>query len=110
MIPVHDEDIGGAVVRRRIDRGQLPPLMAGARLSREEVLSMPVANRRALVATERLWLLPKGGASYAADDMRATSHVVQVGKNLFDVIQGVKLNDQPLSKEAAEELATRPAS
>lgn len=110
MIPVRDDDIGGAVVRRRIERGGRPPLLAGARLSRDDVLSMPVANRRSLVATERLWLLPRSGASNAADDVRATSHVVQVGKNQFDVIQGVKLNDAPLSKEAAEELATRPAS
>jgi len=110
MIPVQDDAIGGAVVRRRINRGDRAPLLSGDRLTRDEVLAMPPANRRALVATERLWLLPIGKATEAGDDMRATSHVVQVGKNLFDVIQGVKLNDQPLSKEAAEELATRPAS
>lgn len=110
MLPVRDEDIGGALVRRRIHRGEMPALMAGERLSREQVLSMPVANRRALVATERLWLLPRSGAVEAAGDLRATKHIVQVGKNQFDVIDGVKLNDEPLSKEAAEELATRPAS
>lgn len=108
MIPVRDEDIGGAVVRRRIERGGRPPLLAGARLSRDDVLSMPVANRRALVATERLWLLPRNGAVVAGADSRATRHIVQVARNQFDVIHGVKLNDAPLSKEAAEELATRP--
>lgn len=108
MIPVRDEDIGGAVVRRRIERGGRSPLLAGARLSRDDVLSMPVANRRSLVATERLWLLPQGAAVAATSDQRATKHIVQVGKNQFEVIHGVKLTDQPLSKEAAEELATRP--
>lgn len=108
MIPVRDEDIGGAVVRRRIDRGGLPSLLAGTRLTRDDVLSMPVANRRSLVSTERLWLLPQGGAVTATADPRATKHIVQIGKNQYDVIHGVKLNDQPMSKEAAEELATRP--
>jgi hypothetical protein len=102
MLPVRDEDIGGAVVRRRVDRGGMPPLLAGARLTREEVLAMPTANRRSLVATERLWLLP-----LAADGVSAR-HIVQVGKGQYDVIQGVKLNDGPLSKDAAEEIATRP--
>jgi len=58
MIPVRDEQIGGAVVRRRIDRGALPPLHAGYVMSREEILAMPVANRRALVANETIWLAP----------------------------------------------------
>ena len=101
MIPVHDDQIGGAVVRRRIDRGPDGPLLAGTRLSREEVLAMPTANRHALVTTEHLWLMPIG-------DAVAERHIVHLGRGQFDVIAGVKLNDQPLSKDAAEDLATRP--
>jgi hypothetical protein len=103
MIPVRDDDIGGAVVRRRIDRGEMPPLLAGARLSRDDVLAMPVANRRSLVATERLWLLPRGDNGAVAD-----RHMVHLGGGKYDVIFGVKMNDAPISKDEAEELATRP--
>ena len=63
MIPVQEDNIGGAVVRRRINRGDLPPLLAGDRLSREHVLAMPTANRRALVSTEHLWLYPETPAT-----------------------------------------------
>lgn len=59
MIPVRDEDIGGAVVRRRINRGADAPWLGGHRLTRDEVMAMPTANRRALVENESLWLAPK---------------------------------------------------
>ena len=59
MIPVAEDQIGGAIVRRRISRGSLPALMAGERLTRDEVLAMPTANRRALVNNEALWLSPR---------------------------------------------------
>lgn len=62
MIPVNDDQIGGAVVRRRIDRGALPPLHVGQKLTREEVLAMPASNRRALVSNETLWLSPRAPA------------------------------------------------
>lgn len=106
MIPVNDDQIGGAVARRRIDRGQLPPITAGQRLTRDEVLAIPTANRRALVATERLWLLPIDAAAPAGRS--ADRHIVQVGRGQYDVFAGVKLNSEPLTKDDAEELATRP--
>lgn len=58
MIPVPENMIGGALVRRRIDRSPLPPLNVGDRMTREEVLALPVANRRALINIEALWLSP----------------------------------------------------
>lgn len=58
MIPVREDQIGGAVVRRRIDRGTLPPRNPGDRMTRDEVLAMPTANRRALVQNETIWLAP----------------------------------------------------
>lgn len=59
MIPVSDNQIGGAIVRRRVDRGSLPALNAGDRMTREEVMAMPASNRRALVNNETIWLSPR---------------------------------------------------
>ena len=102
MIPVSDSQIGGAIVRRRIDRGTLPPLNAGDRLTREEVLAMATANRRALVSSERLWLAPRTDVAAGSDAVR---HIVHNGGGRYDVIAGVKLNDRILTKDEAEELA-----
>lgn len=102
MIPIRDEQIGGAVVRRRINRGDATPLFPGAHLSREEVLAMPTANRQALVRAEHLWLEPK------VVDSVGERHIVHLGRGQYDVIEGKKLNAAPLSKDEAEDLATRP--
>jgi hypothetical protein len=40
---------GGAIVRRRIDRGTLAPLLAGTTLTAEELRAMPISNLRALI-------------------------------------------------------------
>ena len=107
MIPVSEDQIGGAIVRRRIDRGDASPLRAGQRLSREEVLAMAPANRRALVNSERIWLAPR--AETQAADNSASRIVVHRGGGLYDVIVGYRLNDEGLSKADAEALASHPA-
>lgn len=58
MIPVPEHQIGGALVRRRIDLGGGRALNVGDRMTRDEVLALPVSNRRALVNIEALWLAP----------------------------------------------------
>lgn len=101
MLNMSEPDIGGAIVRRRVARGGLKPLLAGQRLSRDEVLAMPVSNRRALVSTQHIELFPRDGAG-------GERHIVHLGRGQYDVIEGRKLTAAPVSKEEAEELATRP--
>lgn len=74
MIPVPDNQIGGAVVRRRVDRGSLPALNAGDRMTREEVMAMPASNRRALVNNETIWLSPLAEAHEPARRGRPPNH------------------------------------
>lgn len=95
---VHAEMFGGAVVRRRINRGDQPPLMAGDVLTREQLKSMPVTNLRALIDNHTIetwpWRPPVGEI-----------HVVHIGRGLHHVYEGERLTPEPISKEEAEALA-----
>lgn len=102
MLPMKEQDIGGALVRRYIRRGDLPPLLAGTRLTREEVLAFPPRNRMALVQSERITLFPSGDGASAEPSER---HIAHVGGGRFNVIAGHKINDEPLSRAEADELA-----
>jgi hypothetical protein len=95
MLKISDADIGGARVRRLFQGGQY---RAGQMLSAEEVLSF--RNRQTLAEQGYIELFPKATAT--ADMER---HVVSRGAGKYDVIAGVKLNDQLLTKDEAEELA-----
>ena len=105
-----DHDIGGAVVRRTFSISGRR-VRGGENLSRSEVLSMPSVNRNALIETGYMDVFPVTAQLNAmtAPLSDAERHVVHVGRGQFDVIIGHKLNDKPLSKEEAEELATRPS-
>lgn len=96
MLDILDADIGGARVRRTFTRGT-HRYHAGDYLSATDVLSMPIANRRALVDSQYLEVYPK----YKVDTQRL---IVNVGKNQFDVIEGFKLNKEPVSREEADKL------
>lgn len=106
MIPISDDEIGGVIVRRRVGRGDLPALLAGQRLSRDEFLALPPANRRALIEGEFVRVLPL--QSSPAMNANAERMIVHRGGGLYDVIVGYRLNDEGLTKNDAEELATRP--
>lgn len=101
---IADHDIGGARVRRVFTRGSRH-LRGGDMLSGDEVRAIPVANRRALIDAGYIEVWPKSGEAAGSAGER---HIVHRGKGQFDVIAGVKLNAEPMSKEDAEELATRP--
>lgn len=98
-----DADIGGARVRRVFSRGS-ERLAAGRILSADDVISIPVANRRALVSAGYIEIFPRAPLQSVGE-----RHIVHLGGGRYDIIQGVKLNAEPLSKDDAEELATRPA-
>lgn len=113
MLRIDESEIGGAVVRRRINRGDAPAWLAGHVITREETLAL--RNLRALVEDERLRVLPRRAAATAAPIVPSLAgaavkaHLVHVGRGLWDVIVGSKINDEPIAKEAAEALASRPA-
>ena len=77
MLNMADRDIGGAMVLRRVGRGNREPLHAGQRLSRDQLLAIPVANRRALVSTQRIVLYP---ASSHPSDAAGQRHLRTRGR------------------------------
>jgi len=103
---IGSKEIGGGYVRLAFwDRSQDPPqyLKAGTHLSAERISAM--ANGHNLIRTEHLAVyppLPKSGRGAAME-----RHIVHLGRGQFDVIEGHKMNDKPLTKEEAEDLATR---
>lgn len=100
---ITDHEIGGAVTQRRFtNAGTVLPV--GARMTREDVMAIPASNRRALALNGFIAVHPRGDASAPTSDKR---HIVHNGGGRFDVIAGHKLNDAPMTKEEAEELAAR---
>lgn len=99
---IADQDIGGARVRRTFTCGD-ERLLAGHMLSGDEVRNIAVANRRALTSAGFIEIFPRGPVETVGE-----RHIVHLGSGRYDVIEGKKLNDAPLSKDDAEELATRP--
>lgn len=99
MLEMRDEDIGGARVRRTFTRNGRH-LKMGEHLNAEDVLSIPIANRRALTDSSFLELYPK--ANVAGGER----FVVGLGGgDKYNVIEGRVINDAPLTKKEAEKLA-----
>ena len=99
MIP--DNEIGGAYVRRTFTRnGEY--LRPGTVLSGDDVRSFNLPNMRALIDSGYLEAWPKPPVDNLGD-----RSIVHIGGGRYDVYAG-KLNAEPLNREDAEELATRP--
>ncbi len=94
---IGSNEIGGAFVRRSFTVGG-ERLAVNTRLSAEQVNAWP--NRRALISRGYLAVFPPDNAAARGD-----RHIVHNGGGRFDVIVGHKLNDSPLTREQAEELA-----
>lgn len=105
MLHIPDERIGGAHIRLGFTMGNRRVKAGDPDLTADEVRSISQANRRALSEASFIEIYPKNPTEivYAPGD----KFVVQVGKNEFDVIEGKKLNDKPLSREKADELAAK---
>lgn len=99
---VREEDIGGATVRRLFNRiGD--PVRVGMVLSREEVLRFPSSNRQSLIDGGYIAIFPPAPEVLAPPT--AELHIVSRGFGKFDVIDGTKINGDPLeSREEAEAL------
>lgn len=115
--PIHPSNIGGGRVVRTFTNGLISDkaLLAGTTLTREQILKMPSANRNALIEKGYMMVwppssdtLPAAVAPRADATAGATPHqrfVRPRGFGKYDVIEGVQLNDRPLSKDEAYPLA-----
>jgi len=110
---VPEGEIGGGQVRRpfAFGNGRIGP---GTNLSAEQIATIRPVNLRCLVEQGSLVIWPRAarGPAHAAPE-GAKRHIVQVGFGShvrYDVIEGVRLNEGPLSKEEAERLAAEPVS
>ena len=101
MIP--DSEIGGAYVRRKFT-GPDGDIKAGTVLSRDDVLTkIKHANRRALIDAAYLEVWPKPPIESVGDKF-----MVHIGGGRYDVYSN-KINNEPLTREEAEDLATNPS-
>jgi hypothetical protein len=103
MFQMRPEQIGGAIVRRTFSSGGTR-LTSGTKLSAEQVLAFATANRNALVDKRFIDLFPKSGGIDSVSES-AERFVVSAGFGRFHVIEGRKLNDEPLDREQAYALA-----
>jgi hypothetical protein len=100
---VREADIGGATVRRIFTRNGRA-VMPGENLSRGEMLSIPVSNRQSLIDNGYVVIYPPR-PGMGNDDSEPERFVVSKGFGNFDVIEGRRLNSEPLTKEQAQALA-----
>jgi len=98
---IADADIGGARVRRVFTaRGNV--MKAGKHLSSDEVLAIPIANRRALQDAGYIEVYPK--SSPAGKREPETRYRIKVGDGQYDIIEGRKINPKPVSREESDRL------
>lgn len=97
---LQDQDIGGGVTRRAIRMGERY-VPANTRLTRAEVLAIRAPNRNSMIDRGVLHIFPVG---LVVSETPAERHMVNRGFGRWDVIEGVRLNEAPLPKVAAEAL------
>jgi hypothetical protein len=102
--PHPDHIAGGRVTRTFRMNGK--QLFAGHMLTREELLRMPAQNRNAMVENGYMTVWPK--EAVASEPAASERHVSHSGFGKYDVIEGRKLNDAPLTREEAHALAGLP--
>ena len=100
---ISTDDIAGGKVQQAFRMGDRY-LMRGTALSREEICRIPTQNRNALIDKGYIHVQLKGVESAVAGER----FVVSLGFGRFDVVEGKKLNDKHLSREAAYALAKIP--
>ena len=100
---ISTDDIAGGKVQQAFRCGDRY-LMRGTVLSREEICRIPTQNRNALVDKGYIHLQLRG----LDTEVKGERFVVSLGFGRFDVVEGTKLNDAHLSREAAYALAKIP--
>jgi len=110
-LEIAERDLGGARVRMTFQTflkdGTVRRFKADEHLTPEEIKAMPRANRTALVSGGYIEPYPVRVQTVQREAAAAPSDrfIVQVAKGQFNVIEGRRLNEQPLDREAAEKLA-----
>jgi len=110
-----EDRIGGAYIRRGFRMGDRQLTTMDPPLTREEVLSIPSRNRSTLIDQGNLEVFPPAPADGSAPQIAADADadtklfVVHMGMGRFDVIVGKKLNEKPLKRAEAEQLAATKA-
>lgn len=110
---IPEDMIGGARVMRRIERPELKAWLAGTELTAEQVRTIPLSNRRALIDNGHIVVMPRAVLDQTrpanAIPVEAAEPVerfhVHEGGGRWSVYEGRKLNENPLSKDEAEALA-----
>lgn len=97
MLQINDEDIGGARVARTFTLNG-KHVKRGDPLTAEQVLSIGLPNRRALIDSNFIEVYPKSAP------LGGERFIIAVAKNQYNVIEGRLLNDTPLSREEADRL------
>lgn len=100
-------DIGGAVVRRRFSQGGRE-LTNGMVLSPGEVEAIKPNNRKALLDNGYIQIFPRPARSHLEADLEVVPtvrHAISIGFGRWDVIEGKKINAEPLTRELAAALA-----
>lgn len=105
-IPIHVNQLGGGVVNRTFNFGG-KALLRGHVLTAEEVRSIRPLNRSSLIDRGYLSVWPKG--QHANPPEGSVRFVMPIGFGRgYHVVEGRRLNDEPLSKEEAYKLAGLP--
>lgn len=105
MIPMHPNQIGGGRVQRTFTFGSRR-MLAGETLTGDELRSIRTQNRNAMVEKGFILLWPKdAGESFGQSPSCSVRFVRPLGFGRYDVIEGRKLNEDYLDKEAAYALA-----
>lgn len=111
MIPIHHSQIGGGKVERQFRMGE-KLLPRGTVLSREEVMSIRTSNRSSLIDRGHLSVWPIEAVAMQKIQQHSSEpqerHVISSGFGRYNVIEGRRLNEQPLDRESAYLLADKP--
>ncbi len=108
-IPIHHTQIGGGRVERPFTMGDRT-LPRGTVLTREQIVGIRTANRSSLIDKGYLMVWPREALSSGQPVVTEPQerHVVNIGFGRWNVIEGRKLNQEPLDKESAHLLAGLP--
>ena len=106
-IQLHPNDMGGGRVLRTFRMGE-EQLMRGRELTGEQVRSMRHANRTSLIEKGFLMVWPKHTGAAADAPVGHVRFIKPLGFGKYDVVEGRKVNEEPLDREAAHQLAGIP--
>jgi hypothetical protein len=108
-------ELAGAIVRRPFNRGG-ERVAVGTVLSADEFMSIGFAVRRIFVADSHItpfyrrpgesdYVPPPAPVAKTAAGPKPKHHLIHRGGGRYDVLRGVVLNDEPLTRDAAEAIA-----